>query len=389
MMDSNVQGKREFPDSRPTKGENAMEKKELKGYLILETGEVFEGIAFGAINAHDTAIDGMGEVVFNTSMTGYQEILTDPSYEGQIVTLTYPLIGNYGVNPAVNQSRGIFAKGLIIREEAPVYSHWNSNQSLHDFLCENNTMGLMGVDTRMLTKKIRENGTLRGVLVGNTANKDAIVERLKMFQNTGCVKRATTTSVYTLGDGNGGKKVAVLDCGIKQNILDSLLARGFQLTVYPAFTSAEVILADRPDGVFLSNGPGDPEELTEVIETVKNLIGKVPVFGICLGHQLIALALGASTEKLKFGHRGGNHPVKDLSENRVVITSQNHGYVVVDSTLQGKNVEITHRSLNDDSIEGIRHNSFPLFSVQYHPEAAPGPGDSEYLFDRFDALMSK
>lgn len=384
-----VQGKRDFSDSRSTKGENAMENNQMKGYLILETGEVFEGIAFGATTVHDTATESIGEVVFNTSMTGYQEILTDPSYEGQIITLTYPLIGNYGINPAVNQSRGIFAKGLIIREEAPVYSHWNSAQSLHDFLCENNTMGLMGIDTRMLTKIIREKGTLRGVLVGSLANKDALVDKLKSFHNTGCVARATVAETYRLGIENTGKRVAVLDCGIKQNILDSLLKRGFQLTVYPAFTSADKILADDPDGIFLSNGPGDPQELTEVINNVKQLIGQKPVFGICLGHQLIALALGADTEKLKFGHRGGNHPVKDLKENRVVITSQNHGYVVVDSSLENKDVEVTHRSLNDGSIEGMRHKSHPLFSVQYHPEAAPGPGDSEYLFDRFETLMSK
>lgn len=357
------------------------------GYLLLETGEIFEGQSFGAMNAHDIATEKIGEVVFNTSMTGYQEILTDPSYEGQIVTLTYPLIGNYGVNELVNQSRGIFAKGLIIREVAPVFSHWNNNKSLHDFLCEHHTMGLMGIDTRMLTKRIREHGTLRGVLVSSLENKEALLKQLNQFENTGCVSRATAPQVYKLGNDNTGKKVAVLDCGIKQNILDSLLSRNFQITVYPAFTSAEDILKDNPDGIFLSNGPGDPKELTSVIETVKKLIGQKPIFGICLGHQLIALALGAETEKLKFGHRGGNHPVKDYSANKVVITSQNHGYVVVDSTLEAANVEVTHRSLNDESIEGIRHKEHPLFSVQYHPEAAPGPGDSEYLFDQFAAMM--
>lgn len=352
-----------------------------KGYLVLQDGSFFEGQLFGSPNFQS------GEVVFNTSMTGYQEILTDPSYYGQIVTMTYPMIGNYGINADFNQSASIKVKGFIVRENCDDYSHWNGEISLDTFLKNHDIVGLAGIDTRALTKKIRETGAMVGKIVNDLSDMSGILASLAAFNNDNPVMEVTTKEVYELGTGVNGKTIAVMDFGIKQNILDSMVRRGFKLRVYPANTDYTEILADKPDGIFLSNGPGDPAELTSIIQNIQSLIGKKPIFGICLGHQLISLALGATTEKLKYGHRGGNHPVKDLLNNKVVITSQNHGYVVNHDSIDSKIIKVTHINLNDNSIEGIMHSEYPLFSVQYHPEASPGPDDSEYLFDRFTRMI--
>jgi carbamoyl-phosphate synthase small subunit len=351
------------------------------GYLVLSDGEIFEGKLFGSKNFQ------VGEVVFNTSMTGYQEVMTDPSYYGQIVTMTYPLIGNYGINKGYNQSSSIKCKGFIVRENCSEFSHWDGHMSLDDFLKDSDVVGLSEIDTRKLTKKIREVGCMPGIITNDISNMSEILEKLNGYKNNEAVMNVTTKTVYEIGFQNTGKRIAVMDFGIKQNIIDSLIERGFRLTVYPAGATAEEVLSTNPDGVFLSNGPGDPADLVGVIAEIDKMIGKKPMFGICLGHQLISLALGAKTEKLKYGHRGGNHPVKDLVSNKVVITSQNHGYVVNEDSLKDIDVTVTHINLNDKSIEGISHNRYPLFSVQYHPEAAPGPDDSQYLFDRFADLM--
>ena len=307
----------------------------MKAKLILENGMVFEGKAFGHLK------DSVGEVVFTTGMTGYQEVLTDPSYYGQIVTMTYPLIGNYGINLEDMESDSPKVRGFIVREKCNLPNNFRCELELEDFLKQNKIVGLEGIDTRALTT-------------------------------------VTTKKSYTV-EGKG-KHVAVIDFGIKQNILRCFKKRGCKLTVFPADTKAEDILAINPDLVFLSNGPGDPEDLPEVIENIKKIVGKKPIVGICLGHQLLGLTLGGQTAKLKFGHRGCNHPVKDLETNKVTITSQNHGYVV--QTLP-EDVEATHININDGTIEGMKHKKLPIFSVQFHPEASAGPQDSEYIFDKF------
>lgn len=351
----------------------------MKGKLLFKDGTTFEGEVFG----YNSEV--VGEVVFNTGMTGYQEILTDPSYYGQIVTMTYPLIGNYGVNDDDSESFSPKVKGFIVREIYDNFSNWRGTEALNDYLLKNKIVGLKGIDTRALTKYLRDKGTMVGKLIISEKNNEKDIEDIKSFSNKRAIDKVTTEYSYSLKPVL--PKIAVLDFGIKKNILNSLIKRKLELTVYPASTSPEKILEDNPDGIFLSNGPGDPSELTEIIENIKSLIGKKPMFGICLGHQLISLALGGKTKRLKYGHRGTNHPVKDLLKDRVYITSQNHGYVVEEESLNKDEIEITHLNLNDGSVEGIKHKDLPLFSVQFHPEASPGPQDTAYLFEEFIRMI--
>ncbi len=360
----------------------------MRGKLILEDKSVFWGELIGN--------SAFGEVVFNTGMTGYQEILTDPSYARQIITLTYPLIGNYGVNRVFNESRKSYAGGFIIGELCQDGSSCMYEDSLQNFLNTENVPCLYGVDTRALTRKIRSAGTMKGVIVPENANEEEIDSALSKPLIKEVVKEVTTDKIYTVepyelkeeillkqGKKDFTPRVVAMDFGVKQNILRSLSSLGARLTVVPATTKAEEILAMNPDGVFLSNGPGDPKDVGYAIEEIKKLIGKKPMFGICLGHQLLALALGADTYKLKFGHRGSNQPVKDLKTGRCHISSQNHGYAVDETTLCNTPLEVTHISVNDGTVEGMRHKELPIFSVQYHPEASPGPTDNLYLFDEF------
>ena len=360
----------------------------MRGKLILEDKSVFYGELTGG--------SALGEVVFNTGMTGYQEILTDPSYARQIITLTYPLIGNYGVNKAFNESKKSYASGFIIGELCQDGSSCKYEDSLANFLNNENIPCLYGVDTRALTRKIRSAGTMKGVIAPESATDAEIDENLSKPLITEVVKEVTTDKVYTIEPYElkedilikRGKKdftphVVAMDFGVKQNILRSLSSLGAKLTVVPATTTSEEILSMNPDGVFLSNGPGDPKDVAYAIEEIKKLIGKKPIFGICLGHQLLALAMGADTYKLKFGHRGSNQPVKDLKTQKCYITSQNHGYAVDETTLFNTPLEVTHVSVNDSTVEGMRHKELPVFSVQYHPEASPGPTDNLYLFDEF------
>lgn len=347
--------------------------------LTLEDGTRFVGQSFGA------KTDISGEVVFNTGMTGYQEVLTDPSYCGQIVTMTYPLIGNYGVNETDPESAKPQVSGFIVREVCDAPSNWRSQGSLSDYLEENGICGLSGIDTRALTRIIREKGTMRGMITQDEPTK-AQIEQMQRFVYEMPVDTVTCQEKYQYCE--GALKVAVLDFGLKRNIIRSLRKRNCAVTVYPARTSADDILAGDYDGIMLTNGPGDPKDNTEVISNIKHLIGKKPIFGICLGHQLVALASGADTAKLKYGHRGANHPVKDLDKDRVYITSQNHGYTIVEASLP-QGATVTHRNWNDGTIEGVRYDGCDLFTVQFHPEASPGPEDTAYLFDEFINLMRK
>lgn len=344
----------------------------MKAKLILENGMIFEGKAFGYLK------DSVGEVVFTTGMTGYQEVLTDPSYYGQIVTMTYPLIGNYGINLEDMESDSPKVRGFIVREKCNFPNNFRCEMDLEDFLKQNKIIGLEGIDTRALTKILRNNGTMKGIITLEAESLEEVSDKVKAFSNKDAVSIVSTKKVYT-ADGTG-KHVAIMDFGIKENIIRNFKKRDCKLTVFPMTATAEEILSVNPDLVFLSNGPGDPEDLTEVIENIKKLVGVKPIVGICLGHQLLGLTLGGKTAKLKFGHRGCNHPVKDLEENKVHITSQNHGYVV--ETLP-QDVVATHLNINDGTIEGMKHSKLPIFSVQFHPEAAAGPQDSEYIFDKF------
>jgi carbamoyl-phosphate synthase, small subunit len=355
----------------------------MKGNLILEDGSAFSGELLDEAKA-------FGEVVFNTGMTGYQEVLTDPSYCSQIVTLTYPLIGNYGVAKSFMESRKSFVNGFIIAELCDAGSNWQSEGALADFLREQGVPCLHGVDTRAVTRHIRSVGAMKGVIVPENTTQEEIDRMLSREIQKDVVATVTTKETYVMAaDSADAPRVVVMDFGIKQNILRSLHEFGFHLTIVPAQTSAEEILAMNPDGVFLSNGPGDPKDVPDIIAEVKKLIGKKPIFGICLGHQLFALAMGADTYKLKFGHRGSNQPVKNLAMNRVHISSQNHGFAVDESSLQGLPLEVTHRAVNDGTVEGLRHTELPVFTVQYHPEASPGPTDNRYLFEQFRALLKE
>lgn len=348
----------------------------MKGKLILQDGKVFKGKIFGALDQFKP-----GEVVFNTSMTGYQEILTDPSYYGQIVTMTYPLIGNYGINPKYNQSENIQVKGFIIKELSDIASNWLSKESLNDFMKKNKIIGLSGIDTRALTKHIRNKSTMAGMIVKENTPKKEVLPKIKKFENIKPVFKVTTEKNYILkGKNKNGKKIAVIDFGIKENILKNLQKRASELKVFKASFNSKEVFDYNPDGVFLSNGPGDPKTLTNIIKNLKPIVKKYSTFGICLGHQLIALIYGLDTKKMDFGHRGANHPVINKVTNKVYITSQNHGYEVVGNS---KLVDITYENVNDKSIEGLKIKNKDIFSVQFHPEASPGPVDFTFIFDEF------
>ena len=361
-------------------------------HLVLEDGTVFTGESFGARR------EGWGEVVFNTTMTGYQEVLTDPSYAGQMVALTYPLVGNYGINRADFESRRIQASALIVRQHCDLPSHSTSDMTLHAFLEEYNVPGISGIDTRALTRRLRTSGVMMGLLTSD--DPDSAVKKLAdlpRYDNLDLVSTVTTPDGYawdgsetagypTAPPPEGVRRILVTDVGLKYNILRLLQSRGCEVFAVPATTPANIMLAMQPSGLLLSPGPGDPELLGNIVENVRQLIGGVPIMGICLGHQLAAPALGARTYKLKFGHRGGNHPVKDLESGRVHITAQNHGYAVDADNLPA-GLEVSQINLNDNTVEGLRHRELPLFTIQYHSEASPGPKDNEYLFDRFLAMV--
>lgn len=352
----------------------------MKAFLILEDGTIFEGQSIGSTR------EIISEIVFNTSMTGYLEVLTDPSYAGQAVVMTYPLIGNYGITPDMESYRP-WPDGYIVRELSRMPSNFRCEGTIQDFLEKYDIPGIAGIDTRALTKILREKGTMNGMITTNESyNLDDILPKLKEYRTGNVVDKVTCTEKTVL-KGNG-KKVALLDLGAKNNIAKSLNNRGCEVTVYPAHTKAEKILATNPDGIMLSNGPGDPEECTAIIEELKKLYASdVPIFAICLGHQLMALANGASTHKMKYGHRGGNHPVKDLKTGRVYISSQNHGYVVDTDGLDPAVAVPAFINVNDGTNEGLAYTGKNIFTVQFHPEACPGPQDSAYLFDRFIEMM--
>ena len=355
----------------------------MKAFLILSDGNVFEGTSIGAER------EVISEIVFNTSMTGYLEVLTDPSYAGQAVVMTYPLIGNYGICHADEESGRPWPDGFIVRELSRVPSNFRSEDSIQNFLEENNIPGIAGIDTRALTKILREKGTMNGMITTNeNYNLDEILPKLKEYTTGKVVEKVTCEEKYVLpGD---GFKVALMDFGAKRNIARSLNKRGCEVTVYPALTTAEEILAANPDGIMLSNGPGDPKECVSIIKEIKKLYDSdVPVFAICLGHQLMALATGADTHKMKYGHRGANHPVKDLQTGKVYISSQNHGYVVDMDTLDDKIARPAFINVNDKTNEGLEYVGKNIFTVQFHPEACAGPKDSDYLFDRFMNMMKK
>ncbi|WP_010631011.1 glutamine-hydrolyzing carbamoyl-phosphate synthase small subunit [Sporolactobacillus vineae] len=353
----------------------------MKRQLVLEDGTAFTGEAFGSPDV------SQGEVVFNTGMTGYQEIITDPSYCGQIVTLTYPLIGNYGINRSDNESGRPSISGLVAREVSDAPCHWQKDKTLSEWLAENNVPGIKGIDTRKLTKIIREHGTLRGKIAAADENPETVAAELRDWPlPKDQISRVSTKSVYVTP--GSGPRVVLVDFGAKQGILRECIRRGLDVVVVPYNTSAESILKFHPDGLLLSNGPGDPKDVPEAIDMVRTILGKVPLFGVCLGHQLFALASGANTVKMRFGHRGVNHPVKDLRTGKFSITSQNHGFTVEKASLEGTELEITHLAINDGTIEGLRHKRFPAFSVQFHPEASPGPDDSQGLFDEFVTLIN-
>lgn len=353
----------------------------MKAFLILEDGHVFQGTSIGSTK------EVISEIVFNTSMTGYLEVMTDPSYAGQAVCMTYPLIGNYGICYEDQESSRPWVDGFIVRELSRIPSNFRCEDTIQHFLEKNNIPGIAGIDTRALTKILREKGTMNGMItVNEDYNLDEIIPRLKAYTTGKVVEKVTCKEKYVLeGD---GPQVALMDFGAKHNIARSLNERGCQVTVYPALTTAEEILADKPDGIMLSNGPGDPKECTSIIAEIKKLYDSdTPIFAICLGHQLMALATGADTHKMKYGHRGGNHPVKDLQTGRVYISSQNHGYVVDTDKLDANVAVPAFMNVNDKTNEGLSYVGKNIFTVQFHPEACPGPQDSSYLFDRFIDMM--
>ena len=373
----------------------------MKAILALADGRVFEGRSFGAEG------EAVGEVVFNTSMTGYQEILTDPSYEGQMVAMTYPEIGNVGVNPEDVESRKPFVKGFIVKEYSPIPSNWRATQPLHEYMIEHGIVGIEGIDTRSLVRHLRDRGSQEAIISALTGDPGPLVAKAKASPGLigrDLVKEVTCRESYEWTEGRweletGYRKtgteterkdffVVAYDYGIKFNILRGLTESGCKVKVVPASTPAEKVLALKPDGIFLSNGPGDPDAVPYAKENVRKLIGKKAIFGICLGHQIMGLALGGKTYKLKFGHHGGNQPVMDLTTRKVEITTQNHGFAVDADSLKGA-AEVTHLNLNDNTVEGLAHRELPLFSVQYHPESSPGPHDASYLFGRFVEMMTR
>jgi carbamoyl-phosphate synthase small subunit len=379
----------------------------MQATLALEDGRIFLGQAYGA------RAECQGEVVFNTSLTGYQEIATDPSYAGQIVVLTNPQIGNYGTNLADNEAAKPFIEGLIVREFSAISSNWRSEQVTDEYMERYSVPVLAEIDTRALVRHLRTHGVMRGVISTDVSNPDALIQRAKSIRKmdgTDLAKVVSTKSVYHF-DANDSRNqtgdpflpgglaqednerkllnVVAYDFGMKQNILRMLTREGCLVTVVPAETTADDVLALKPDGVFLSNGPGDPEPVDYAVKAIRNMMGRVPVFGICLGHQLCGLALGGRTYKLKFGHHGGNHPVRNNLTGKVEITAHNHNFAVDPDSINANDVELTHVDLNDQTLEGLRHKTLPLFSVQYHPEAAPGPHDSHYLFRDFRTMMEQ
>jgi carbamoyl-phosphate synthase small subunit len=357
----------------------------MKAILALEDGTVFEGESFGSSGRTN------GEVVFNTGMTGYQEILTDPSYAGQIVTLTYPLVGSYGVNEDDFESRRVQVEGFVVHEAVSIPSNWRSEKTLDGFLKEKGIVGIQGIDTRELTRCLR----VRGVMMGTISTDETPGEALNRVKNSPSyagidfTRKVTAEEPYEwAAEGVERYHVALLDCGVKYNILRSLARLGCRTTVFPCTAPAEQILEQDSDGIMLSPGPGDPAELGYIVDTVKQIAGKKPTMGVCMGNQLLGYAYGSRTYKLKFGHRGSNHPVKDMNTGRVYITSQNHGYAVDPNELTG-GMEVAHLNLNDGTVEGLRHRELPIFSIQYHPEASPGPSDSAYFFEQFVHMMDQ
>jgi carbamoyl-phosphate synthase small subunit len=355
----------------------------MKAILALEDGTVFEGESLGAAGRT------YGEVVFNTGMTGYQEILTDPSYAGQIVTLTYPLIGNYGINEEDFESRRVQVEGFIVREAADAPSNWRMGKTLGDFLKDRGIVAISGVDTRALTRELRVRGVMMGA-ISTEETAEELIERIRTspgYEGIDFTRKVTTEEPYVWpAEGDVKRRIALLDCGVKYNIMRSLANLGCQTTVFPCTAPAEQILEHNPDGIMLSPGPGDPAELGYIVDTVKKLVGRKPMMGVCMGNQLLGYAFGSRTYKLKFGHRGSNHPVKDLTTDRVYITSQNHGYAVDAGELKD-GMEVAHVNLNDGTVEGLRHRELPIFSIQYHPEASPGPSDSNYFFQQFVEMI--
>jgi len=354
----------------------------MQARLLLEDGTLFTGVSFGA------ETEKIGEVVFNTGMTGYQELLSDPSYCGQIVTMTYPLIGNYGITRDDFEAIRPNLFGMAVRRYEPIPSNWRAQFSLGELLKEYEIPAISGIDTRMLTRKIRQFGSMKGILTTGQEHVEELLERMKaapVLRDQ--VARTSTEYVYSVPGRN--ERIVVLDCGSKNGIVHELSQRNCDIIVVPHTTTADEIRRLAPDGVQLSNGPGDPKDNMHVVETIKQLLGEFPIFGICLGHQLFALACGADTSKLKFGHRGGNHPVKDLETGRCFITSQNHSYAVTEQSVNGTDLVVTHINNNDKTVEGLKHKTYPAFSVQYHPEAAPGPNDTSHLFDEFIEMIRK